>query len=84
MAFYKVSISAHKKWFDHSKLKMVQEDIDEVYYVEEDSSFEALIIADKLLITAYGLVDICDAGVTEMAKDEIPSHIRCYTKADAL
>ena len=55
MAFYKVSISAHKKWFDHSKLKMVQEDIDKVYYVEEDSSFEALIIADKLLITAYGL-----------------------------
>ncbi len=84
MAIYKVSISTYKKWFDDAKLKMVQKDIEEVYYVEEDSSFEALIIADKLLITAYGLVNICDAGVTEMAKDEIPSHIRCYTKADAL
>ena len=84
MAFYKVSISAHKEWFDHSKLKMVQEDIDEVYYVEEDSPFEALIIADKLLITAYYGVDICDAGVTEIAKDEIPLHVRYYTKADAL
>ena len=82
MAYFKVSISAYSRSYDNGEID--QKDQDDIYYVEADSSFEALIIADKLLITAYYGVDICDAGVTEIAKDEIPSNVRCYTKADTL
>ena len=82
MGIYKVSISAYKRCYDHGEID--QEDIDDVYYVEADSSIEALMVGEEIHVRHNSSSYICDSEATEITKDEIPSRVRFYTKKDIL
>ena len=82
MGIYKVSISAYKRSYDNGEID--QEDIDDIYYVEADSSIEALIVGEEIHVRHNSSSYICDSEATEITKDEIPSRVRFYTKKDIL
>lgn len=82
MGIYKVCISAYKRCYDHGEID--QEDIDDVYYVEADSSIEALMVGEEIHVRHNSSSYICDSEATEITKDEIPSRVRFYTKKDIL
>ena len=82
MAYFKVSISAYSRSYDNGEID--QKDQDDIYYVEADSSSEAIIAAEKIHVRLSYSSYICDSEATEITKDEIPLEKRFYTKKEIL